>query len=547
MRTLSGTKGEFLLVRLPVGEYELSVQEVGVELVFPGPLQVRLGEVSEVEARMRPPVPGQPNAPSSGGMDLGEADLADLPVNGGQWRSLALTVAGANGVAEADDSSNEVSFRGVAVTQNTTRTDGASGDESFSGTAAGAGVEEEEAGSDAVYDRASGVGSGARSVADGGQRAGSSYVFSQAAVREFRVQGQEDAPAYGSALYGHGVGSVVTTVSRSGGSRLHGMGFYSLRESAWAAANPFSVASSYADGVVTSSVVKPHDQRQQFGGSIGDPVPGSLPNTNDISWTRGNADQGQRLFYFYAFDRQHRSFPTISAPGYAGFYSLTANQTALLANRTVTPTQTNAALNYLDSLTGTVARNSDQTVNFGRVDWQRGSGSRVVLEYNRVRWSSPARARSEAVVDRGVASLGSSYGKVDAGVARWVQFLNRNLSNELRLQYGRQLQYESAQAPLAQEPNIGPGGMPPEVSIGPQGLVFGTPAALGQKAYPDERRFELADVVGWLRGRHFLQFGVDFSAISDTTESLTNAVGIFSYDSGATGDAARHGREPLPQ
>ena len=74
--------------------------------------------------------------------------------------------------------------------------------------------------------------------------------------------------------------------------------------------------------------------------------------------------------------------------------------------------------------------------------------------------------------------------------------LNSGLSNEVRAQYGRQLQYETAQPPLAQEPNIGPGGMPPEVSIGPQGLVFGTPAALGQRAYPDERRLEVGGRAG---------------------------------------------------
>ena len=51
----------------------------------------------------------------------------------------------------------------------------------------------------------------------------------------------------------------------------------------------------------------------------------------------------------------------MSAPGYAGFYALTATQTALLGNRGVTPAKTNAALNYLDSLTGTVARRQDQT------------------------------------------------------------------------------------------------------------------------------------------------------------------------------------------
>jgi hypothetical protein len=508
LRARSGSKGEFLLVRLPVGEYALSVEEAGVELTLPGSVHVGLGEVTEVEARMQlavaGPGAGQPNSLSgagSGGTNLAGAELSGLPVNGGEWSSLALTVAGANGAATGDGDAGEVSYRGIAVTQNSTRTDGGSGDQSFSGAVAGAGVEEEvEAGSDATYDRAAGVGSGSDSVADGGQRAGSSYVFSQAAVREFRVLGQGDATAYGSALYGHGVGGVVTTVSRSGGTRLHGMAFYTARDSAWAAANPFSVASSYADGVVTSGVVKPQDQRQQFGGRIGGPVPGFLSNTNDGSWSHSNANQGQRLFYFYAFDQQRRNFPAVSAPGYAGFYSLTASQTALLANRGVTPAETNAALNYLNSLTGTVARRADQTVNFGRLDWQHGSGSRVVLEYNRARWDSPAGARTEAVVDRGVASMGSSYGKVDAGVARWVQFVGSGLSNELRVQYGRQLQYESPQTPLTQEPNIGPGGMPPEVSIGPQGLVFGTPAALGQKAYPDERRFELADLAGCAGG-----------------------------------------------
>ena len=556
LRARSGAHGEFLVVRLPVGEYAVTVEAAGAVLTLPA-VDVELGEVTEVQARMQPAA-SQPSTSSGvngagnelAGNELTEADLAALPVNGGEWRSLALTVPGANGAAGADDDAGAVSFRGIAGSQNSTRTDGASGDQNFSGARAGAGVEEDaDGGSDAVHDRASGVGSGAVSVADGGRRAGSSYAFSQAAVREFRVQGQGDAAAYGSALYGHGVGGVVTTVSRSGGTRLHGMAFYTVRDSAWAAANPFSVASTYANGVVTSGVVKPQDLRQQFGGSVGGPVRLGL-SSKDRGLTRmntdqkqnagqrQNADQRQRLFYFYAFDDQRRNFPAISAPGYAGFYTLTATQTALLANRGVSPAQTNAALNYLDSLTGTVARRADQTVNFGRLDWQRRGGSTVMLEYNRARWSGPGAARSGAVVDRGVASIGSSYGKVDAGVARWVQQLTSGLSNEVRAQYGRQLQYETVQPPLAQEPNIGPGGMPPEVSIGPQGLVFGTPAALGQKAYPDERRFEVADVLAWVRGRHLVQLGGDFSALSDFTDSLTNVEGTFSYDSGATNGKA---------
>ena len=536
LRALTGTHGEFLVVRLPVGDYTVTAEDAGTVLTLPGTVEVGLGAVTEVEARMRPGT-GQLTVPVR--TSLSEVELGVLPANGGGGLAPELAAAGAN-EAGADDA-GEVSFRGVAAAQNSDRVDGTSGDEGFSGARVGAGVEEDvDAGSDEVYDRAAGAGSGPRSVADGGQRAGSSYAFSQAAVREFRVQGQGDAAAYGSALYGHGVGGVVTTVSRSGGTALHGMGFYTARDSAWAAANPFAVASTYVNGVVTSGVVKPLDLRQQFGGSVGGPVRWK----GDDGFTRMGADQAlkadrvQKLFFFYAFDEQLRNFPAISAPGYAGFYSLTATQTALLANRGVTPAETNAALNYLDSLTGTVARQANQTVNFGRVDWQRRGGSRVVLEYNRVRWSGPGAARSGAVVDRGIASIGSSYGKVDAGVARWVQFLGAKLSNEVRAQYGRELQYETAQAPLPQEPNIAPGGMAPEVSIGPDGFVFGTPAALGQKAYPDERRLEVADVLARVKGRHFVQLGGDFSALSDYTDSLTNVDGTFSYDSGATNGKA---------
>ncbi len=538
LQAVSGSYGEFLIVHLAVGEYGLTVQVAGEVVTLPETVQVQLGEVTEVEARVIPhaaALAGQSVTANGASAEGIREDMATLPVDGGDWRSLALTLPGANSVASTDDDTGDVSFRGVATGQNSTQIDGASGDESFTGARVGAGVaEDEETGSDTVRDQASGVGSGAGSVADGGQRAGSSYVFSQAGVREFRVHGQSGAATYGSALFGHGVGGVVTAVSRSGGKTLHGMAFYTARDGAWSARDRFAVASNYTDGVATSAVVKPKDLRQQFGGSVGGP----LMRPDEHGSARIDTDKDQRLFYFYAFDMQRRNFPAVSAPGYAGFYTLTPMQTALLANRGVRPAQTNAALNYLDSLTGSVPRTAQQTVNFGRVDWLHRGGSRVVLQYNRARWSSPGGARSGAVVDRGVASIGSSFGQVDSGMARWVQVLHSGLSNEVRVQYGHELQYETAQAHLAQEPNIGPGGMPPEVSIGPQGLVFGTPAALGRKAYPDERRIEIADVMAWVHGRHLLQLGGDFSALTDFTDSLTNVEGTFSYDSGVTGGKA---------
>ena len=581
----SGSHGEFLVVRLSVGEYFVTVESAGAEFALPDTVRVGLGEVTEIEVRMGAassstagagagtgaapnPVSGlavRPGA-SGGGRDVPGSELAVLPIDGGAWRSAALTMAGANGAAEKDDDAGAASFRGIDLAQNSTRLDGASGDESFSGGPAGAGVAEDtDTGSDEVHDAAAGVGSGWRSVADGGQRAGSAYAFAAGAVREFRVDGQGSAAQYGSALYGHGVGGVVTTVSRSGGETLHGMVFYTVRNSAWAAADPFALAQTYNNGAMTSALVRPEDLRQQFGGRAGGPLWEGDANQSNHGSTRINMDQNQgieavsqraragrdaalgagagaRLFYFYAFDAERRNFPAISSPGYAGFYALTPTQTALLANRGVTPAATNAALNYLAGLTGTVARHADQTVNFARLDWQRRGSTRVAIEYNRVRWSGPGAARSGAVVDRGVASVGSAYGNVDAGVARWVEFLRPGLSNEVRAQMGRELKYEALQPGLQQEPGFaageGPGGLPPEISIGPDGFLFGTPAALGQRAYPDERRFEVADLLAWVKGRHFVQLGGDASWLSDETDSLTNAEGTFNYDSGVTGGKA---------
>jgi hypothetical protein len=108
------------------------------------------------------------------------------------------------------------------------------------------------------------------------------------------------------------------------------------------------------------------------------------------------------------------------------------------------------------------------------------------------------------------------------------------LSNELRVQYGRDLQYETVEAPLPQEPAVGPGGFSPEVAIGPNGFTFGTSPSLGRSAFPDERKVQFVDLVTWRRGRHQIQTGVDLSLVHDEIGGLTNVQGAFHYDSTTT-------------
>ncbi len=518
-RLLSGSDGQFDAIALAPGMYRLQVSAPGLAEAE-AEVQVQLGATTEITTRMSVQrvsadvtvmASTEESAAAAAATNvLSSSGIEQLPLDGRRWQSFALLTPQANAAtAELD----LLSFSGLAPTANSTRIDGMDDDQSYSGVPRGIGqtsaaeVEDETEGgsSPRAAQRGYAAGDGA------GRHPGMAYTFSEAAVREFRVTGQND-----SALYGHAAGGVITTVSRSGSDDRHGSLFYLVRSSAFAASDPFAVATHYRDGVVTSGVVRPSDLRQQFGGTL------------------GGAAIAKRLFYFYAFDTQRRNFPGVSSPQSATFYALSPIQTALLGNRGVTGAKTEAALNYLNSLTGTLARRQDQTINFGKVDWQARERDRVSLEYNCARSSSAGGGRSAAVVNRGLASFGSTTVSIDAIIGRWIHTLGPHLSNEVRAQYGRDLHLEQAQTPLAQEPAIGPGGLAPEVVIGPEGLSFGTPASASQGPSPDERRSQAAEVLTWVHGRHLLQAGGDLSFVQDHVQALSNAEGTFHYDSGTT-------------
>lgn len=526
-RATTGSKGEFLVANLSAGEYRVVVEYALFAQLTLQPVIVEVGGVTSVEARLQVggvatsvTVSAQPDSQVSVNVDdLSSAAVASvvtpdeierLPVNGRRWQTFAQLMPGVNVDPEGD---GLLSFRGVASTQNSSRVDGGDDDQSFGSVPRGTGIEsgaEIEDGAEVGASTRVSVGS-ASGGGGYGRHSGMAYTFSQEAVREFRVSGQNY-----SALYGHAAGGIVTTVSKSGTNDLHGTGFYLARASALGATNPFSIATNYVDGVMTSEAVKPHDLRQQIGGSV------------------GGAAVRDKLFYFYAYDQQARNFPAISTPEDPNFYALTPTQQALLSNRGVTSAKVNAALSYLDSLTGTIPRRQDQTINFGKVDWQASARQRVSVQYDRARSSAPAGVRSAPVVDVGIASLGSTYAKVDAVLGRWMWHATPRLSNELRVQYGRDFQYEQAPAPLPQEPAIGPARSAPEVAIGPDGFTFGSSPSLGRKAYPDENKVQLVDMVTWTRGRHQFQVGADLSLVHDDIDALTNTQGAFHYDSTTT-------------
>ena len=420
--------------------------------------------------------------------------------------ATAVPVAGVN-PDENDD--GLLSFHGLPATQTVYLVDGLDVTERFNAVAAGSGSEP-ATDTEGEGDSAEQTNGPSHGLARG-RRAGAAYSFSVASVREVRVL----ADGY-SVESGHG-GGVVELRTQSGTDALHGGLLFRVRSSALAARNPLAIATSYADGVVTSGVIKPDDLRENYEASLGGPVP-----------------RARGLGFFYAFEGQRRGFPAISSPADPGFYTLTAIQRALLANRGLTPGQVNAGLNYVSSLTGATDRRADQTVNFGKLDWRVGPRVSVGVDYDAVRWISPAGLVDAPVVARGRASLGTAEGSIDRGVVRVLATFGPRLSNALSVELARDVQFELPQTKLPQEPGIGPGGTAPEVNIGHNGILFGTPAGLSKVAYPDERRVAVADTLTLSAGKHLLVLGGTFAAVRDLTSTLSNAAGTFRYDSGTT-------------
>jgi hypothetical protein len=477
--------GAFMLVSLAPGEYVLRFSGTDSGAASGQTVRVTPGETVEVRATLG-----------------GTAPVASVEGPAG----LGLLGSGA-GIEADENDDGLVTVHGMAATQGSAAVDGVGATQGLGSVPMGAG---NDAAVDADDDADSAeLTTGPTHGLARGRHAGVAYTFAQGSVREFRVGTESYSAQAGS------VGGVLTAVTRAGGERLHGSGFFNLRSSVLAAKSPLSIATSYADGVVTSGEVKPHDLRESFGGTVGGPVP----------WMKG-------LRYFYAFEEQRRGFPAISSPADTNFYNLTADQMLLLAERGVSSAATNAALNYLSSLTGETPRRADQTINFARADWRVRPRLGVGVEYNRVRWDSPAGLLDSPVVARGRASLGNAAGSVDQVLLRVSPRVSGRTLSEARVAYTRDLQYETPQAPLAQEPAIGPGGLAPEVNIGPNGLLFGTPATLSQVAYPDEQRLEVGDTVTLARGHHLIEFGGTFGYVKERIATLGNAAGTFRYDSG---------------
>jgi hypothetical protein len=490
--TTADTSGYFHISRLVPGEYTVTVSAKGFADFSAPKVIVEVGKLTEIAphlgaAGLSITVDVSAEAPvlNTEGSDFtnefNPVSLNTLPINGRHWTSFALL---SPGVTLGNNAFGQVSFRGATNLQNNYMVDGSDDNQSF------------------------------QSVERGYTRVG--YSTAEDAILEFQV-----LTSNVSAQYGRALGGGVNAITRSGGNTFHGDLFEYYRDNDFGATNPFNILQTYP----TTVYVKPKDKRHQFGGTLDGPA------------------IKDKLFFLYAFDEQRRNFPIVGVPT-PQFLSTTnasynnckvagggtTDAVSCAEARGVSAAQIASAMAYINGQSGIFPRTGDQTLNFGKIDYKVNDRNSASLIYNRMRWNSPNGVQTNPVIRRGSTSVGNDYVKVDSVIAKLDTFLTSRVSNELRVNYARDFNYETGNTPLANEPTTTAGGLPPGVSITPNsGFNMGSPYYTPRASYPNEPQADLVDNLAVTRGNHTFNLGGEFRWAQDNIIDVDYEHGLFTY------------------
>jgi hypothetical protein len=522
-KAMADGRGFFNILQLQPGQYALTITAPGFANYEVDAVEVQVGQSTALHPSLAVASAGTQTVQVSGAAplinttgpdfstNLGRKEIESLPINGRRWSDLTLLTPG----VVADSSGfGLLSIRGISPLLNNVEIDGADDNQAFFS---------EERG-----------------------RTREGYSTPQVAIQEFQVNTGVYSTEYGRAL-----GGVINSVTKSGGNQLHGELYFYDRDNDWGAENPYTKVTTFdaATNAQTTTQFKPKDWRKQFGFGVGGPI------------------IKDKLFWFYTFDGFRRNFPAIgvasnpktffTAPDAvitdtdasgapitcAEILSTTGKtqpanavdaQACALQARLGLPTYGAAVTLYNTDLAavsgelGEVPRYGHQDINLPKLDWQVNDRNHVSFLYNRLRWDSPAGVQTNSTATYSTAGFGKDFVKVDYGLARLETVVTGNIANELRFQYGRELNDETAQTPTPYAQQFVNGtsyeGLPPQISLqSSSGFTDGTPYYSFRPSYPDERKWQAADTMSWVRGQHSYKFGGDVVHNYDQINSLSLA------------------------
>jgi hypothetical protein len=497
----SDSSGFFKAPELAPGTYTITISAPGFQQVHSTNVVVEVNRQTEFDQHLQTGATSQTvevtattpvldfNSPSFGG-HLDNNEIESIPINNRRWSSLALLTPG---VTNDANGFGLIAFRAISPILNNVEIDGADDNQAFYG--------EER----------------------GRTRAG--YSTSQIAIREFQV----NSGVY-SSEFGRAVGGVINSVTKSGSNQLHGELYFYHRDSEWGAYNSYTLTTAYdpTTGIVSQGHVKPKDKRNQYGFGIGGPL------------------IKDRLFGFYAFDQFRRTFPGVAKANSPSFFAdPTSAQQTVLQNRLGLSSPAAALTTYRSYVSalvgdlGFVPRFGFQTINTPKIDWQINGKHHASFLYHRLRWDSPGGVQTQQSNNYARDSYGTDFVKLDYGVALLESLISSHVSNELRYQYGRELNDEGRQqtTPFTDKyltPSSTPGSsvpIPVQISLPSTGFTLGAPYYSFRPALPDERKWQIGDTAIWQLGNHSVKFGIDMLHNYDLSNYLYQQNGNYNYTS----------------
>jgi len=237
----TSSSGEFLFSRLDPGSYTLQTVQTGFALVQIPAIMLQSGETRNLQIRFQIGRAQETALVQAGSFEeasvmttrAGHELIDNIPLNGRSLQTLLLLTPGVIMMAN-----NEFSFNGQATNMNYFTVDGMS-----------------------VNLAASGGGLSADLAQDAGYTAlgTTSSLISIDALDEFTVQSSAISPQVGRQSGGH-----VQMSSRSGGDKLHGVGFDYFRNSALDATDWFLPLNADTDSSL---------RQNDFGGELSGPIP----------------------------------------------------------------------------------------------------------------------------------------------------------------------------------------------------------------------------------------------------------------------------------
>jgi hypothetical protein len=478
--------------------------------------------------------------------ELTQQSIENIPLNGGRWSDMVLLTPGAVGDSNGF---GLISFRGISPILNNVEIDGADDNQAY--------------------------------YAEERGRTREGYSTSKYVIQEFQV----NTGVY-SAEFGRAAGGVINAITKSGTNNIHGIAYFSDRDNDWGAFNPYTTntvnAGTIASPNFVTSPYKPIDWRKEWGFDAGGPL------------------VKDRLFWFYGYAQYRRNFPgTGKAATPASFFTLpdatlpagyTCNYTDVMSGGKITSgagyvsapaggtaasqvdqmacslavrlnnagkagytTYAGGAAAYTAQLTnllsdlGAVHRTGDELLNTPKIDWQINQKNHASFLYHRLRWDSPGGVQTQATNTYAIDAFGNDFVKLDYGLAKLDTLVTSRISNEVRYQFGRELNDETQQPVSAySQQNLAglngvtatsAGGFSPNITYvgldnpsSGAGMYLGSPYYSYRKALPDETKWQIGDTAAWVKGNHSLKFGVDMIHNYDLLNNTYESNGVYTYN-----------------